>query len=76
MTNTEQTHAKKLQSLLSDYYNNLITRDEYLRHRKVLLDIIDHDYNGVGIPVNADEDQVDSFSMNTTSFFRNTENEQ
>ena len=67
----DANYTKKLQSLSFDYYNQLISREEYLAQRKEILDSLDAEYNGVG-KIQSPEDETESSSllMDTVSFFK------
>ena len=69
-----------LRELVSDYYNQLISFEEYRTQRNIIFDIIDEEVNGV-IPTKDDvaeteEDSNDSSLINKAiSFFKKTDNE-
>jgi len=59
--------AKKLQNLSNDYYNQLISREDYVMQRKEILDALDSKYNSTGKADESDESS-ESLFMNTISF--------
>jgi len=47
-----------LRELVSDYYNQLITFEEYRAQRNIIFDIIDEEINGV-VPVHDKDNDVE-----------------
>lgn len=72
--------SAQLRELVSDYYNQLISFEEYRKQRNIIFDIIDEEVNGI-IPIRDDvaetgEDNSDSSLINKAiSFFKKTDNE-
>jgi len=69
------SYTKKLQNLSNDYYNQLISRGDYVTQRKEILDMLDNVYNNAGKTDDGGSNPSESFFMNTISFFRNNEKE-
>ncbi len=60
-----------LRNLSDNYYNQILSRGEYLQERKKILDKIDEEYNGRTIEVKTDADDTeDPGLMQTVSFMR------
>ena len=69
--------SAQLRELVTDYYNQLISFEEYRVQRKVIFDIIDEDINGVISSMdNDDEVRKDSSLLHKAiSFFKKNEME-
>ena len=64
--------AKKIQALSEDFYNKKITVQEYRERRKLILNKIDLDINGVSAIVDDDSDK--SFVNKMVSYFKSENN--
>ena len=74
MVTSDISHSAKLRELSKDYYQNHIQIDEYRSRRKIILDIIDEEFNGRKTKV-VEDDAADESSkfMNTIAFFKSSD---
>lgn len=71
---SEASYSLILRNLSSDYYHNHIGFDEYRTQRKIVLDKIDKELNGIEAADHEVEDnQVPPIFMQTIGFFKNTD---
>ena len=69
-----------LRELVSDYYNQLITFEEYRAQRNMIFDIIDEEINGV-VPDKGNDNEVEETNNDASlinkaiSFFKKSDNE-
>jgi hypothetical protein len=69
-----------LRELVSDYYNQLISFEEYRAQRNIIFDIIDEEVNGV-IPNREGDSETEDINNDSSlinkaiSFFKKTDNE-
>lgn len=68
---SQESYSVLLRNLSNDYFHGRINFDEYRIQRKIILDKIDEDFNGIESGVN-DDDQQDEASilMQTVKFFK------
>ena len=73
---SENSYSLMLRNLSEAYYQETISFEDYRVQRKIILDKIDEDFNGLqALPLETErEDKVESSEslfMQTISFFRN-----
>ena len=72
------SYSKMVRDLSRDYYNQIITKEDYRDQRRILLDKIDEEYNGRKItqPEQESNETDESFFMKTIAFFKNKDLDQ
>jgi len=69
--------SAQLRELVSDYYNQMISFEEYRAQRKAIFDIIDEEINGVISTIDEEADDLNDTSLinKAISFFKKNEKE-
>ena len=67
------SYSESLRELSKDYYQHHISVEEYRSNRKLILDKIDEEFNGVKPEVTSTDNQDTSLFMKTIAFFKNTD---
>lgn len=68
------SYSLMLRRLSDDYYHGQIEFTEYRSRRKIILDKIDEEFNGIESMANADDQQNDtSIFMQTVKFFKSSD---
>lgn len=70
------SYSEQLRNLSKDYYQNHIRFSEYRSQRKVIIDIIDEEFNGRKAKIAEAEIETGNESsvfMDTIAFFKNTD---
>ena len=68
---SQESYSVLLRNLSNDYFHGRINFDEYRIQRKIILDKIDEDFNGIESGVNEDDQQDEaSILMQTVKFFK------
>ena len=71
---SESSYSLMLHNLSNDYYQNIIGFEEYRNQRKIILDKIDVEFNGVKSFADLPEqDDESSIFMQTIAFHNNAE---
>ncbi|HEY9052477.1 MAG TPA: hypothetical protein VIQ03_13080 [Gammaproteobacteria bacterium] len=72
------SYSTMVRNLSRDYYNQIISKEDYRNQRRILLDKIDEEYNGRKIikPEQEDNENDQSFFMKTVAFFKNKDLDQ
>ena len=71
---SESSYSLMLHNLSNDYYQNRIEFEEYRNQRKIILDKIDAEFNGVKSSLGDPEQEDDSsVFMQTIAFHNNTD---
>ena len=72
------SYSTMVRNLSRDYYNQIISKEDYRNQRRILLDKIDEEYNGRKIIKREQEDNENdqSFFMKTVAFFKNKDLDQ
>ena len=75
---SENSYSLLLRNLSDAYYQETIGFDEYRAQRKIILDKIDEDFNGLQnmqLENDSENEQKQSLFMQTISFFRNKDSD-
>ena len=71
---SDDSFSTRLRNLSTDYYQNLVSFEEYRMRRKSLLEQIDEEFNGQVIQQSQQhEPEQPSIFMKTVAFFANTD---
>ena len=71
---TDISYSEKLRKLSKEYYQNHIGFDDYRTQRKMVLDMIDEEFNGHRLSDNPmDKTEESSILMKTIAFFKNSD---
>lgn len=68
---SDSSYSEQIQGLSDDYYNSRINLDEYRARRKVLLDELDKEINGVRID-ESEDDGEDGLLGRVVGFIKNS----
>lgn len=69
--------SAQLRELVNDYYNQMISFEEYRAQRKAIFDIIDEEINGVISTIDEEAEDLNDTSLinKAISFFKKNEKE-
>lgn len=71
---SQESYSVLLRNLSNDYFHGRINFDEYRVQRKIILDKIDEDFNGIESISDADKEEKEpSIFMQTVKFFKSSD---